>query len=222
MTRLLLLLICLCAAAQGLADTRYVTDQFQITMRKGESTGHKIIRMLPTGTAVEVIDTSPESGYARIRTEDGTTGYVLARQLLDEPVARERIAALEARLQDLQKEPDQLAAQLAELQTAHAGLQAEHRDLLASEQRLQEELATIRHASANVVQITEERAELRQGVAELTRQVAELQQANRELANQSTQRWFLIGAGVVCGGILIGLILPRLRLRRRKDTWGSL
>jgi SH3 domain protein len=52
--------------------------------------------------------------------------------------------------------------------------------------------------------------------------VAELQQANRELANQSTQRWFLIGAGVVCGGILIGLILPRLRLRRRKDTWGSL
>jgi SH3 domain protein len=199
-----------------------VTDQFQITMRKGESTRHKIIRMLPTGEAVEALETNSDSGYTRIRTSDGTIGYVLDRQLLKEPVARERIAEMTARLQELQAEPDQLAAKLAELQQAHSTLQADHDELRSDKERLEEELATIRHASANVMRITQERTELRQGVADLTRQVAELQQRSRDLSNQSTQRWFLIGAGVVVGGILIGLVLPHLRFRRRKSSWGSL
>lgn len=222
MTRLFLLLLCLCAAGQALAETRYVTDQLEITMRRGESTRHKIARMLRSGTPVEVLDTNSESGYAKVRTEDGTTGYVLSRQLVEQPVARDRIVEVEARLQALQQEPDQLAAQLSELQGAHGTLQAEHDELRAEESRLEEELATIQHASANVMRITQERAELRQSAADLTRQVANLEQENRDLNNQSTQRWFLIGAGVVIGGILIGLILPHLRFQRRKSSWGSL
>jgi SH3 domain protein len=220
--RLTLSLLCLCALGQALAETRYVTDRFEITMRTGESTRHKIIRMLESGTPVEVLGSNADSGYARIRTEDGGTGYVLERQLIEEPVARDRIVALEARLRELQQEPDQLAARLAELQKVHAELEDRHQALLRDKSRLEEELATIRHASANVLQITQERAELRQSVAELTRQAAELQQANQDLRNQTTQRWFLIGAGVTGAGILIGLILPNLRFRRRRSSWGSL
>jgi len=223
-TRLLALLICLCAAGQSLAETRYVTDQLEITLRKGESTRHKIIKMLPSGTAVEVLDTNAGSGsgYAKVSIEGGTTGYVLERHLVDQPVARERIVEIETRLQELQQAPDQLSTKLSELQNAHDTLQADHEDLRAHKSRLEEELATIRHASANAMQITQERAELRQSVAELTRQVAELQQANSDLNNQTTQRWFLIGASVVIGGILIGLVLPHLRFHRRKSSWGSL
>ena len=73
-----------------------------------------------------------------------------------------------------------------------------------------------------LLRITEERNELRQGVADLSRQVATLQQENLDMKNQSTQRWFLIGAGVLGGGILLGLVLPHLRFRRRKTSWGSL
>jgi SH3 domain protein len=220
--RFFLMLLCLGAFGQTLAETRYVTDQFEITLRTGESTRHKIIRMLPSGTPVELLGTNPDNGYARVQTEDGTSGYVLERQLLEEPIARERIADLETRLQELQQEPEQLTARLAELQNDHASLRAEHEELQSEKGRLEQELATIRHASANVVRITEERTELRQSVADLTRQVAELQQENRDLGNQTTQRWFLIGAGVVVAGILIGLILPHLRFRRRRSSWGSL
>ncbi|MGB8144044.1 MAG: hypothetical protein WCF05_02505, partial [Chromatiaceae bacterium] len=59
-------------------------------------------------------------------------------------------------------------------------------------------------------------------VAELTRQAAELDQETRDLKLQTNQRWFMIGAGVIGGGILIGLILPNLRFRRRKSSWGAL
>jgi len=220
-TRLLLLLLCVWCIGQALAETRYVTDKSSITLRKGESTKHKIVRSLPSGEAVQELEIKESSGYSKIQTEDGTTGYVLTRLLQDEPVARDRLAAMEAQLAELQQAPDQLATKLTELQAAHEKLQADHQELSGEKGRLEQELASIKHASANVVQITEERSELRKNVADLTRQVANLQQENQDLKNQTTQRWFLIGAGVVTGGILIGLVLPHLRLRRRRSSWGS-
>ena len=222
MRPLLLLLVCLCGWGQALAETRYVTDQLEIALRRGESTRHKIIRMLPSGAAVKVTKSNESSGYSQVRTTDGTLGYVLTRELLPEPVARDRIAALEARLEELQQAPDKLAAQLNQVKSEQGARESAHEELQKEKNRLEQELATIRQASADVVRITEERAELRKSVADLTRQVAVLQQENNDINNQTTQRWFLIGAGVVAGGILIGLILPHLRFRRRKSSWGSL
>jgi len=215
-------LLALLMAGPVLAETRYVTDEVQIPIRSGEGTQYRIKRMLPSGTAVEVLTTNSGSGYSRVRLDDGTVGFILTRELLTEPVARNRVADLEARLDELQKAPDQVAAQLTRLKSEHEALQAEHARLGAEKSGIEQELATIRQASANVLRITEERAELRKSVADLTRQVAELEQANRDLANQTNQRWFLIGAGVVAGGILLGLILPHLRFRRRKSSWGTL
>lgn len=222
MTRLLLLLLCLCCIGPALAETRYVIDQTEINMRRGESTRYKIIDRLKSGEAVEELSTNKATGYSRIRNEKGTIGYVLTRQLQDEPAARDQLAAMEARLAELQQAPDQLAAKLTKLQAAHDSLETDHEELAGERDRLEQELASIRQASANVVRITEERSELRKSVADLTRDVADLQQENLDLKNQTTQRWFMIGAGVLAGGILLGLILPHLRLRRRKSSWGSL
>jgi len=221
-TRFLLLFLCLCPIAQVVADTRYVTDQAEITMRRGESTRHKIVRMLPSGEAVQELSMNKATGYSQIQVEDGTTGFVLTRQLQNEPVARDRLATMEARLAELQQAPDQLAAQLTELRAAHEELERGYQQVEGERDRLEQELASIKNASANVVRITEERSELRKSVAELTRQVADLRQESLDLKNQTTQRWFLIGAGVVTGGVIIGLLLPHLRLRRRKSSWGSL
>ena len=223
MIRLLLLfLLCLCSIGQTLAETRYVTDQSEITMRRGESTRYKIARMLPSGEAVEELAVNKSSGYSKIQTEDGTVGYVLTHQLQDEPAARSRLAEMEARLAELQQAPNQLTTKLTELQTEHDDLKIKYEEMEAEKERIEQELATIKQASAEVVRITEERAELRTSVADLTRQVANLQQENLDLGNQTSQRWFLIGAGTVGGGILLGFILPHLRLRRRKSSWGSL
>jgi SH3 domain protein len=59
-------------------------------------------------------------------------------------------------------------------------------------------------------------------VAQQTHQVENLKQENRELRNETNQRWFLIGGGVIIVGIILGLILPHLRFQRRKSSWGSL
>lgn len=222
MRRLFLLFICLSVLGYAQAETRFVTDQCSAPMRKGESIKYKIARMLPSGTKLDVIGGSDKSGYTKVRAEDGLVGYVATTELQADAAARDSLAAMEAKLAELQQAPDALTSKLSRLQSEHQDLTATHQQLTQDRNRLEQELATLRSASANVVEVTRDRTELRKRVAELTRQTAELEQQNRDLSLQTNQRWFLIGSAVVGGGILIGLILPNLRFRRRKSSWGNL
>jgi SH3 domain protein len=216
-----LVLATLLAPAVG-AETRYVTDQYDFNLRSGESTRYKILRTLPSGTPLEVLGINTDSGYAKVRTSDGLTGYMLVRYLQEEPGARGQLEAMQQRLTELQQTPDKLAARLGELQREHEALKQENAALISEKEQVERALAEIRHASANVMRINQERKQLQDQVATLVMQVDGLEQRNLELTNRNKQDWFLIGAGVVVAGILIGLILPNLRMKRRRSTWGSL
>ncbi|MEA3639115.1 MAG: TIGR04211 family SH3 domain-containing protein [Lamprobacter sp.] len=209
------------AGAFAANETRYVTDQYNFNLRSGESTRYKILRQLPSGTPLTVLSVNRESGYARVRTAEGLTGYIMLTYLQDEPSARNELESMRNQLAALQEEPDKLAARLSALQNQYDKLEDNAEALKRDKQDLEAELAEIRHAATNAVQIDRERRELQQQVSSLLLQVDQLEHRNLELSNQTRQDWFLIGAAVVAGGILIGLILPSLRLRRRRSPWSS-
>ena len=56
---------------------------------------------------------------------------------------------------------------------------------------------------------------LQQQLTDTEIQVSILEEENRQLTAQSNRTWFLTGAGVLFGGVLLGLILPRIRWQRR-------
>ncbi len=204
------------------AETRYITDQSKIMMRAGEGSRFKILRRLPSGYPVEVLSANKKTGYAHVRVKSGKTGYVLLHQLMNEPSARERLAVARQRLDELQAEPDKLAARLSTLQTENAELSSARQQLQQERDDLTKQLEALRHTSANAVRISNERNELRKKQVSLIQQIEELKQENQELSNTAAQKWLLNGALVTLGGILIGLLLPRLRFQRRKNSWGSL
>ena len=205
------------------ADYRYVTDQFKIMVRTGESASHKIKRTISSGTRLELVSSNRETGYSKVRLPSGIEGFVLTRQLLKEPVAREKLAAANERLKELQAAPDQLTAKLSSLQEEHATLVKNHETLEQVKKNLEQELSGIKRTASNAIRVTNERNELRQQVTNLTRELEDLKQENRELSNDTAQNWFIIGAGVIIAGIVIGLILPHLRVqsRRSKSSWDS-
>ena len=43
----------------------------------------------------------------------------------------------------------------------------------------------------------------------------------RDWHDKTEQNWFMIGAAAIIVGIVLGLILPRLRVRRRRSEWGD-
>ena len=93
-----LCLLILLPVAHADAQTVWVSDQFEVMLRTGPSTNNAIERMLPSGTALEVMERDEEAGYARVRTAAGTEGWVLTRYLMNEPSAREQLGTLTSRL----------------------------------------------------------------------------------------------------------------------------
>ncbi len=219
---LLLTLLPLLLAAPLRAETRYISDQTRIMMRAGEGPRFKILRRLPAGYPVEVLSINKKTGYAHVRTKSGKTGYVLLHQLMKEPAARAQLAEMRQRLEALQAEPDQLAARLSKAQRENSELEASNARLQRERDELARKYEELQRVSANAVRVNNERNELRKKQVSLVRQIEELKQENQELSNTSAQKWLVNGALVTFGGILIGLILPRLHMRKRKNTWGSL
>ncbi|MCW8907421.1 MAG: TIGR04211 family SH3 domain-containing protein, partial [Sedimenticola sp.] len=161
MKKQLIFLLLLAAASALQAETRYVTDEFKVTLRSGESASHKILRMLPSGYPVEVVSSNSENGYSMVKTRDGATGYILTRQLMPIPSARDRLVEAERKLQELQQEPGRLSARLSKLQDEFQALTTAHQQLQSEKQQLEDELQALKRTSANAVRISNERNDLR-------------------------------------------------------------
>lgn len=192
--------------ASAQAETRYIVDQAKLPLRSGQSTSHAIVRMLPSGMAVQVLEQS-SSGYTRVRTPGGKEGWILSRYLMKEPAARVRLIAAEKELSRLH----QLKQQKAELEQQQRKLQTEN-------SKLQHELAHIRKTAANAVAIANENSALKAKAAKAEQAFESLRRETDSIRSGAQQRWFMLGGGAILLGILLGLILPRLKFRR-KDRW---
>lgn len=214
----LLVVILLCSAGTlAQAETRYITDQLEVTLRRGQSTNHAILRMLPSGAPVELLESNSETGYSLVRTANGVEGWILTRYLMDTPSSRERLAATEKKLTDLQQEYRAFKEQLSRAGQEKGALVAERRQLQEENRTLTQQLAEIRRTSANVLAIDEENKSLKGRVLGLERELQAVQQENSALKDRAARDWFMIGAGVLLAGILVGLVLPKIRVRKQSQ-----
>lgn len=202
------------------AKTRYVTDQFQVTIRTGESTGHRVKKMLSSGTPVEIMSENAESGYSQIRMSDGSTGYVLTRMLDDLPAARDRLTKAQAELKELRGNPEELGNQLATIRQQFDELTRDYTNLQSENEALKKQLVSISASAKNAIAIAKERDQLRQTSSELQSRVTELETLNKNLEEDEFRRWFMVGAAVMLVGVLLGLLLPKMRGNRRSGSLG--
>jgi SH3 domain protein len=199
------------------AQTRYVSDRMIVELRRGPSTEYLILRNLEAGAAVQVLEDAG-SGYSRVRVQDqGTEGFILTRFLTAEPIARDRLAAAEHGLAAAKTRATELEQQVSALTAELGGTKTDLAQMRSSHDHLSKDLTDLRTAAANVVEIRDQNESLRQRLIQREREVEELTAANTRLASQDKQNWFIVGAGVLLGGIVLGLIAPSLRRKRRSD-----
>ena len=202
------------------AETRYVTDQFEITMRRGPSTQNAITRMLSSGTALEVLEVDRDNGYTRVRTGGGTEGWVLSRYLMPEAAARDQLAALRERLNAIRSQSGDQGRMLDDLRQADEQNKSTIRSLESDKKQLEAELSQIRRTASNVLEINEENKLLREDLSRANIELSTLKQENDRLVRRRDQNWFLIGAAVLTVGIILGLVLPRIP-RHRRNRWSD-
>ncbi len=211
---LTMLILPILAQAQ---NTQYVTDELIITMRTGQGSQYQILKTLPSGTRLEVLEAS-ETGYTRVRLADGLEGWVLTRYLSEEPVAKEKLAAAENKLQRLLEQNNALKEELATLKKSNTEVEAERNALLSQTESANTELERLKQVAAQPILLDNQNRELKQQNVSLEKELQRTQQENQVLKDRSQRDWFIAGAGVLLGGILLGLILPKLRWRK-KSAW---
>jgi SH3 domain protein len=207
-------------AVTAAADTvRYISDNLEIALRSGKTPKHSVVKMLPSGTQVRVIQADPD-GYSRVRTKEGVEGWLLTRFLSSVPSARDRLAEAEQRLAAMKIENSQLKEQMAALMAQKDQFDLRHQQWVEANRRVVQELNSIRQTAASSLALDHENKTLKGRLIQFERELQTLQQENSKLKDRAARDWFLIGAGVVILGMLIGLILPKLG-PRRKPSWES-
>jgi SH3 domain protein len=170
---------------------------------------------------VEVLE-EDEEGNSRVRTDKGIEGWLLTRYLSAERSARDRLADLQEENRVLQGESQRLTEAIAaargdaeEARTQAGRLQQESNGLRA-------DLDQLRRAAARPLELAEENRRL-QADLQKAREGYETARAEAELLRDTGyRRWFVTGAAVAGGGLLLGLILPRILSRPRRARWDRL
>jgi SH3 domain protein len=190
----------------ALAETRYVSDTLEITMR--------------SGTPVEVLEDDKDTGYTQVRTTGGKEGYVLTRFLMKGQAARDRLAEAEKKLAELELENRKMDTAMSALSDEKRALEQELGKLDGHSRSVSQELAEIKRTASSALAIDSENKDLKGRVVALERQLQTLQQENEVLKDRTARDWFMVGAAVVLLGIIVGLIIPRIRWRK-KSSWDT-
>ena len=201
--------------AGAFAQSAWVTDQFEITLRTGPSTSNAIQMMLASGTELSVVERDGDSGWTRVRTPGGTEGWVLSRYLMREMSAREQLEALRAELSNANTRGSSLNTELEGIRGEYDDATSRIETLESEKATLEQELADIKRTAANVISINAENTQLRDGLAAAEIRIGSLEQENRELGGQAARFWFVTGAAVLILGMILGIWLPRIRWQRR-------
>jgi SH3 domain protein len=82
------------------------------------------------------------------------------------------------------------------------------------------ELSRVRKAAQNTLSIADENDRLKARVNELIQNESMLSKENADLKDSSNMDWFIRGAGVSVIAFLLGIVITRIRWRK-KDSWGS-
>jgi len=205
--------------SQVFAETMYVRDWLYVTVRSGESTSHRILKNVKSGTPIEVIRQDKESGYSMVRTPKGIEGWMETQYLQEEPIAAIKFEEAQKMLNQLTSKQGSVQQRVVQLSKANKTLENENKALGKTKKRLEIELKHIKKISANAIKADQRNQELREQVQTSKTEVEVLQAENDRLSSNEFNTGLLWGAAAVIFGILFGLILPSMRSKKSSSNW---
>jgi SH3 domain protein len=198
---------------------RYVSDDLTIPMRSGTTNRHKILAFLNSGTAVKVLQQTDDGGYTRVFVDD-KEGWVQTDKLMNNRSARDRLVTANQKLDDSKQQIATLRQNIAELKQQNQQLEDSRKQLQEDNNRLQATLVELRTTAANPIAIHEQNQQLEATIDEISARNESLMSENARLNDNSLKEWFIIGAVVAIGSLLLGLIIPNIKWRK-KDSWAG-
>jgi SH3 domain protein len=202
------------------SQSMYIDDTLLVPLRSGESTSFRIVHKgLKSGTKLDVLEQSTESGYSKIRAPGGIEGYLPTRYLTSTPIAKFLLIEANENISLLQTENVSLKKKLSTITKAHVSLDQNFKQTSSELASNSKELTNIKSISANALNLDRRNRELRESNEQLRSQLELLQTENLRLKDKSESNTMLLGGGLVTLGIIIALVTPLIRPSKKSDSW---
>lgn len=195
----------------AMAESKYVSEDFEITLRTGPGTDRKIIALIPSGQPLEIV--TPGEEWTEVTTPSGKQGWVLSRYLTsrvptalklerlklnydkmqeDYNALRQKAATLEESNQRLSQNLGETQSELGQLSKAHENLKSESSDFLKLKKQYE----------SAVKELNEARSKAQSTESELN-----------QLIGDEFNKGLLYGGGWLIFGFIVGYILKRPKRR---------
>jgi len=198
--------------AASVAETVYVSENFEITMRTGPGTDRKIISLVESGKALEILEKGEE--WSKVRTINGKEGWVLNRYLsANQPCAmvldrvRQDYDVLAAKYKDLKDNFDELNAQK---KSTDADLSQNQKD----RDELSTAYETLKKEAADFLKLKQRHKQMTADLDAEKTLAAKLDEENMQLKRSRIIQWVLTGGGIMLVGFFIGLFSSSRRKSR--------
>jgi SH3 domain protein len=208
-------------SAAAFAETVYTIDSVDFSLRANEDTRSKVLAMLPGNTELTILHRNARSGFSKVRTSSGVEGYIVSRNLTTTPGTKLALNELNLKLAALTEENNVLKTELKAAKGDNTQALTPSQSLLEERDHARQELAELKTASAQTVQLKEQRDQLQERNITIERELEQLKRENQALQNTSSQNWFLYGGALAFAGIFLGYLLPRLAWKRRSSSWDT-
>ena len=199
------------ATASVQAQSMYVGEIIEITLRTGPGIDHKVIAMVKSGQPLTILETGPE--WTKVRLPNDKEGYVLSRFLTNKKPN-------ELLLDELKEKYNELESQLNTIREENEKQQSENDRLLselaAKEEQLSELTQSYDALKADSAEFLDLKTNYKNTTAQLTEQAQRAEQfeeAYTRVQKRQIFRWVLTGAGILLVGFLIGMSSKRQRRR---------
>ena len=200
------------------AQTRYVTDQFEVTMRSGSSTSNNIISMLKSGDKVKIIEQDDVTKYSYVETSNGKKGYVITRFLDDLASGRTRFARLQIKSDKLKATIKSLREEATDSKGRINSDTGKISTLSSDLAKTQNELNDLKAATHDTILVLQQNDSLKTRINDLEADKLKLLKENTTYKDSTAMDWFIRGASVSLIAFLLGIIVTKIRWKKR-DSW---
>jgi len=191
----------------------YITDQLDIPIRSDQSFGQNIIRLLPSGTELSLLQ-STEDGWAQVQFDD-TIGWIKSFYISNEPPAREELKKLTRTHNANKLLISKLSSEKEALETELLTLKQENTDLVIQSSKSKAEKEHIEQIYQDALKLEHENEKHIQEKLQLKTELQLAENNTKIQKDTSSRNWFIVGAIVLFFGMIVGFIIPSLLNRRR-------
>ena len=187
-------------SSTAISATRYVSDNIYTYLHSGPSSKFRIIGTVRTGEKIKTLSSNKKTKFTQIKTLKGKIGWIQTSEVQNELPAKLVLPTVQE-----------------DLKTAKQKLKNIHDK---NKKKMATNIDTIDQQDKLIADLKNEKVSLQKTIMELKEKSLELDLLQSTKKDRVKMEWMINGGGVLLFGLIIGLILPFIpRRKKRQENW---